>query len=698
MGTDGHPMKIILLVLLLLLAALLAIVPRLSAQRLAHDVSVDSIMTLQSKSPIGVGIPERAHITNRGVSDEKNVAVVFLTRDNTGMVVFRDTSYVTTLLHGQSLDVGNVDLTPVRDGLFLFCANILFAADQNKANDTSCSSIFVTYEKDIQGFSITYPKPSDVISFATSFRPQAVFRNIGVADLFSVPVRLEIRRCSDRALVFRADTLVDLLYADSTPASILFPSAQANFDTKLIPPGCYQIAAISRQSGDGDRSNDTAYSTLTIFQDHDISADSVLGMPQHSILGTYVPTKARFTNHGNDEQNVAVCFTVYWQGEAQFRDTSYIASLKHGQSADVSFQYYMPLHLGSYSFCAEALLASDKDHGNDRVCAFFTEKVQHDMSADSILSPRSRITSGISYPIVVRFRNAGASDEGDIPAKVVITDSNKIVVYNESITIPTCKGGDTFDARYPDFIAHTQGSYKIAATLLLLNEQNFVNDTVVKPISSVVNNVEVLRIDFPKQGYTLPLGEGFIPVATFRNTGASEIDSNKAHLEIRSCQDARLFSRLDCDIPVLPADSVIVTAVFPSAQGLYNTKNLEPGCYRIAAFADGSSPADTAFCDFSIGARPLLTVSSDSTRFTLHLSPNPTNSATNVQLLLPEDMCVLLELFDMTGREVLSREFSKLSAGAETIPLDLEMLPNGRYHLRVRAGSNVLNMPLAVFR
>jgi hypothetical protein len=66
--------------------------------------------------------------------------------------------------------------------------------------------------------------------------------------------------------------------------------------------------------------------------------------------------------------------------------------------------------------------------------------------------------------------------------------------------------------------------------------------------------------------------------------------------------------------------------------------------------------------------------------------PNPFNPSTSVQLDLPIDVHVRLQIYDMLGREVTSLVDSPMSAGQHTFNWHAEDHPSGTYFLRVEAG------------
>src|SRR6185312_13454282 len=92
-----------------------------------------------------------------------------------------------------------------------------------------------------------------------------IFQNVGVADLFDVRARVEIRRCSDGFLVFGADSTIPELNVDAGQVKFGFPSKQGIYDIAKITPGCYNVCVIAKYPTDGDRTNDTACSQFSVI-------------------------------------------------------------------------------------------------------------------------------------------------------------------------------------------------------------------------------------------------------------------------------------------------------------------------------------------------------------------------------------------------------------------------------------------------
>jgi hypothetical protein len=78
--------------------------------------------------------------------------------------------------------------------------------------------------------------------------------------------------------------------------------------------------------------------------------------------------------------------------------------------------------------------------------------------------------------------------------------------------------------------------------------------------------------------------------------------------------------------------------------------------------------------------------------------PNPFNSATTVQFVLPRASDVILEIFDVTGRKVITLINEKLSAGSHKINWNAAELASGIYYYRLQTGDFVKTRKMLLIR
>ncbi|MDP4200169.1 MAG: T9SS type A sorting domain-containing protein [Bacteroidota bacterium] len=498
---------------LFILVSLLAISSESEAQ-LLHDIQADSILAPRGKTPIGFPAAFKARLTNAGTSTESNVQVEYIVWDPTGSVVFRDTFYVGTWNSRQTLDLTFNNITPLLNGHYQFCAIAILPGDQNRSNDSTCAQTVVAYSDDAQAIAIQYPKQDDSLPAGVGFQPVASFRNVGVNDIRNGPSKIVIRRCADQMLVAMFQQTNLNIPVDSF-ASDTFPNQQGSFDTRLLPPGCYQIAAVARIPNDGDHSNDTAYSTFSIYATHDISADSILTfLPQGRIpIAVPNPIRARFTNQGaSNETNVMVACTIFQGGQLVYSDTGIVPFWGHGQMLDLPFKDWTPQMNGGFEVCAIALLAGDQDATNDRLCRIFKIAYLNDAEAVEITKPLpiNYILYGQPFRPVAVFRNVGVADLYQVPARIEFRRCSDLMLVFRVDTL--------IDALYADSSLVTMafpsqqgpydtkvlpaGCYQVAAIARYQTDGDHTNDTAFSSFTiGAHSNVD--GVDNPSRGLSI---------------------------------------------------------------------------------------------------------------------------------------------------------------------------------------------------
>jgi hypothetical protein len=201
---------------------------------------------------------------NIGVNDQANVPLLALIKDQTGAVVYRDTEYAVTWPSGQVREVQfrNWSLEP---GPYTFCAITLLPFDQQHSDDTLCERTYVRTDYDAAANEIVNPQPNEQKPYMLDWQPTALFHSEGTNDIFDVPVRVQIRRCSDDALVFQADSIVEALNSNENPRQFSFPSRQGPYNIGNILPGCYTMCAMALYPADADRLNDTICTQFSVI-------------------------------------------------------------------------------------------------------------------------------------------------------------------------------------------------------------------------------------------------------------------------------------------------------------------------------------------------------------------------------------------------------------------------------------------------
>jgi hypothetical protein len=221
-----------------------------------------------SRTPVGYATPISFRYRNLGVNAQSNTQVSVYITNPQGVVVYRDTVTIPYWVSTPGFAVRDTtfkDFIPQTNGNYTLCGVTLLASDQNHGDDTACFPVIVRYLSDVAGVTVLNPDDQEEKPEKKQFRPQATFASVGVQDLFDVPARCEIRRCSDNNLVFRVDSTIPELNTDAGAVKFSFPASQGTNDIAKLAPGCYKLCAIARQADDGDRTNDTICQFFSII-------------------------------------------------------------------------------------------------------------------------------------------------------------------------------------------------------------------------------------------------------------------------------------------------------------------------------------------------------------------------------------------------------------------------------------------------
>ena len=218
-------------------------------------------------SYVSAGIPTPIIIDfkNTGGNDQANVPVTAVIKDQTGAVVYRDTEYALNWLSAQVREVTFKNFTLQIAGSYTFYGIALMPTDQVRSDDTVTALVHVRFDYDAAAIGIVNPKDTEQKPYMLAWQPTVLFQSHGAQDLFNVPVRVQIRRCSDGALIFQADSNVIALNTDQNQQQFSFPSQQGVYGISQIPPGCYTMCAITLLPNDADRSNDTICTQFSVI-------------------------------------------------------------------------------------------------------------------------------------------------------------------------------------------------------------------------------------------------------------------------------------------------------------------------------------------------------------------------------------------------------------------------------------------------
>ncbi|HYM21228.1 MAG TPA: T9SS type A sorting domain-containing protein [Candidatus Kapabacteria bacterium] len=224
-----------------------------------------------SRTPVGYATPVSFRYRNLGVNAQSNTPVSVYITNPQGAVVYRDTAIIPYWVSTPGFAIRDTtfkDFVPQTNGNYTLCGVTLLANDQNHADDTVCGAVIVRYLADVAAITVLNPDDQEEKPEKKQFRPQGTFQSVGVEDLFDVPARYEIHRCSDNTILWGIDSTIPELNTDAGPVKFSFPAVDRNnpaHDIAKLAPGCYNICMFSKEIDDGDHSNDTACQQFSII-------------------------------------------------------------------------------------------------------------------------------------------------------------------------------------------------------------------------------------------------------------------------------------------------------------------------------------------------------------------------------------------------------------------------------------------------
>ena len=435
-----------------------------SAFAFTHDISADSILYPRSNGgwPIYVNSAVRMRFTNRGLSDEVNVQLIALIIDAACKLVYQDSLTVGYWRSGQTLDTTFRDFMLTSNGTFQFVGIARLGTDSNRLNDTSWSELCCNIKWDMEAVAVVSPVPNSTQLQKTAFNITASFRPSSHScerEFTYIPVRMTMWRCDGiGGLVFQSDTVIAAMH--DTSATISFPTQAGKYNFRYLAPGCYNIFAIVRYAVDGDRSNDTAFSSFTIAPNRlgdDVGVDSAV-LP---IRNAYrfmdwshptVPITVQFVNMGLDTQaSVRVSVMVVTPThDTLYRDSAIITNWFGGVTRDVHFHDFVPTpYAWDFILVAKTDLGNDAYRYDDTLRSPFYLIYPWDAAGVKFItpSPGAVIGVGVPFEITGEFQWQGFDDTTDgIPVRVEIRTcvGDTLLAYSTGRTSMVKRGDTTF--------------------------------------------------------------------------------------------------------------------------------------------------------------------------------------------------------------------------------------------------------------
>jgi hypothetical protein len=299
----------------------------------------------------------------------------------------------------------------------------------------------------------------------------------------------------------------------------------------------------------------------------DVAADSVWLTPTVAAnaygVGASPTVNARFRNMGgNARQSVGVEADLYFNGILQASRTGTIFPASTPQFSSESFTFtpsFGPLgNTGIYEVRVYPTFAADQDQSNDTVRSTFYISKPNDLMPYDILQPFANAAPlftkyplGVSVPIEVRYLNIGTNPQFNAKVGYRIYDAAGNLLAEDSSTIAGRWDPISFkDVLFTPWSPTSVGRYYIKAYTALPGDEQPNNDiyptTGAGKAFDVLYEIEASAVDpalnppTPAPESTLPDGRPTPVIATFSNSGVSDVTNVPARVQIRNAATGAL--------------------------------------------------------------------------------------------------------------------------------------------------------------
>lgn len=606
----------------ILAAIVLLILSAPSVWALEHNITAVAVTSPLSAGRYAVNLqnPVTVDFRNNGTQNDSNVALTVVIRNSSGVSVYRDTQVVDVFEAGQTKEVSFLPFTPTSLSPYQVCGIAVLPTDEDRSDDTACATMRIAYEADAKAVSVTLPTPDGTIPAKLGFRAKGFFSSPGIRELYDVKARMQIRNCSNNALVIQIDSTIPELIYDDGNVPFEFPSRNATYDTRKLNPGCYKIALIVTLPDDGDRTNDTAYANFEVIDTvltHDMRTRFIITPPSGytSKTPTVIPFHIQFSNEGaSTEENVNVAvFVANPKGTIIFRDTAQIASIPKGNRPSVSFKdlnftsqsnYY-----GNYTVMGVTMLGTDMYPFNDTLRSTMTLGSEQDIETVEILDPYLNEVKpgGFGFGVKATFRTKWLSGEiKNVPVRVQIYECRDHQLRFQADTVTPLLTVDTglFTVIFPvktgtfNTASLPAGCYDVRVFNRLSFDGNRKDDTATSHFTIApfrAHNITASTVTAPLD---MSHGGKLIAVAVkYQNTGVNDESSVKLLAVIK-----------DRDGNVIYRDSAYEYNWISSEERTKGFKNFTlpaDGVYTLYGICsmagDVFPPDDTVLSHFSTG-------------------------------------------------------------------------------------------------
>lgn len=666
------------------------------AQTYQHNIQALDFLNLRNGTYTyaNISTPLLVDFRNTGRFTERHITCISAVTDQNGTIIQHDTITIDSIAPENHKKVSFAEFTPLKIGAYHTLVYCRLDSDEYRGDDTLRSTFKTTLEDDVVAKALLIPKDGAELLEKVEFHPTATFRFYGLKDVFEIPVVVEIRRCFDRALVFRADSVIPSLYLEDTSTLFSFPTYNEKYDLRTLSPGCYTIIAFVHYSRDGDRIDDTVRATFSIVPHqlaNDVGVDSIYQPSvQYLHVGSVIPIKARFKNFGLASEQPAKVYSIVRDrhGKILYYDSCAIQALSPGEEETIGFKPYTATTAGLCYLAASISLSLDDFPENNSLQDTLCVGLPNDAKAIQIIEPIQDVIQhphkGFRPKVLLIWQGLTSSSPLGNVRLEIHSCKNGALIYSDNAPVFLSYKSEIDTAYFQDrndTLSTTDllpGCYTMTAISQMPGDSNASNDTARTTFS-----IRGLH-DITTDSILSPTPKNFYPTASilpftarFSNwDSTNELKNIRLLLSVEDENNKLIFEK----------DSTIASWYSGETKEItFNTTALpHKGYYTVLAISRFPSDLvhsnDTIREHFYYGENLAVTQTPNASISLGQNFPNPATQKTTISYTLPKNGYVTLRLQDVLGR--MTRIFTDgrfEQAGSHIETLALDGIPTGSY-------------------
>lgn len=316
---------------------------------------------------------------------------------------------------------------------------------------------------------------------------RVVYRDVGVSGVLKPQGAADSGDICPQALVLNSGTETESFlvrfwcdsgYADTTWVESLAPGESREVDFDTWQPGrrgSHAITCSTMLAGDRNARNNAVRESVFV-RVRDAAAVEIV-YPVGTIGRGAATPSVRIANRGNEPAVVPTWFTIEHDSAVVYDESLLVAIAAESESV-VDFPVWFA---GGGSYCARSWtrLPDDMHPENDGVRGHVLV-ARVDAALAGVIRPVGMMLAGRVEPEVTVGNNG--EEPADVLVQVTILDSIALPVFGDSARVPAIPAGERRNVRLREWNA-TPGSYRVAARVTLVDDENPVNDTASASLS-----------------------------------------------------------------------------------------------------------------------------------------------------------------------------------------------------------------------